>query len=84
MKADWQMQLTVAIDYTLSNGEPNDPASLHHAGPQNQYEAAINLVGGTVVQYDYDKKIPVFGFGGIPKFMGANTVSHCFPLNGNL
>lgn len=42
------------------------------------------MVGGTVVQYDYDKKIPVFGFGGIPKFMGTNTVSHCFPLNGNL
>jgi len=37
-----------------------------------------------VVQYDYDKKISVYGFGGIPRFMGATTVSHCFPLNGNL
>jgi len=32
LKADWQMQLTIAIDYTLSNGEPSDPSSLHHAG----------------------------------------------------
>jgi len=26
---------------------------------------------------------PVYGFGGIPTYMGLNTVSHCFPLNGN-
>lgn len=24
-----------------------------------------------------------FGFGGIPRHMGINSVSHCFPLNGN-
>lgn len=24
-----------------------------------------------------------FGFGGIPRHMGLNSVSHCFPLNGN-
>jgi hypothetical protein len=33
LKNDWQMQLTVAIDYTLSNGDPHDPLSLHAAGP---------------------------------------------------
>jgi len=25
----------------------------------------------------------VFGFGGVPKFMGEKETSHCFPLNGN-
>lgn len=25
----------------------------------------------------------MFGFGGKPEFMGAKTVSHCFPLTGN-
>jgi hypothetical protein len=24
----------------------------------------------------------VYGFGGVPTFMGFNSVSHCFPLNG--
>lgn len=47
------------------------------------YEAAINMVGGVLEPYDYDKKFPVFGFGGTPKFSGATTTSHCFPLNGN-
>ena len=30
------------------------------------YEAVINLVGGILEPYDYDKLFPVFGFGGIP------------------
>lgn len=34
--------------------------------------------------YDNDRSFPVYGFGGIPKFMGVYNVSHCFPLNGNL
>jgi hypothetical protein len=26
---------------------------------------------------------PVFGYGGEPRHMGINGVSHCFPVNGN-
>ena len=26
---------------------------------------------------------PVFGFGGIPRHIGINGVSHCFAINGN-
>lgn len=40
-------------------------------------------MGKVVEPYDSDKNYPVFGFGGIPAFMGTNDVSHCFPLNGN-
>ena len=35
-----------------------------------------------VEQYDTDKMFPLFGFGGIPTYMGATQVSHCFNLNG--
>jgi len=35
-----------------------------------------------VEPYDFDKNFPVFGFGGIPRHMGLNQVSHCFALNG--
>ena len=31
-------------------------------------------------EYDFDKRFPVWGFGGIPRFTGATGVSHCFPL----
>jgi len=49
----------------------------------NQYEAALLNVGLIVEPYDLDKSFPVFGFGGIPRHMGINAVSHCFALNGN-
>lgn len=39
------------------------------------------------MDYDYDKKVPVFGFGAssrLPKFNTHGKVSHLFPLNGNM
>jgi hypothetical protein len=41
-------------------------------GPNNQYASAITSVGEIVEQYDRDKLFPVFGFGGVPSFMGSN------------
>jgi hypothetical protein len=49
----------------------------------NQYHMAIASVGGIVEPYDATKMFPTFGFGGIPRHMGAQGVSHCFSLNGN-
>ena len=34
------------IDFTLSNGRPETPQSLHYWGPQNQYEMTLRAVGG--------------------------------------
>ena len=60
-----QINLTVAIDFTGSNGAPNLPNSLHYLGAkQNQYEIAIRACGDIVAYYDYDQKFPAFGFGG--------------------
>lgn len=38
-----------------------------------------------LLNYDSDKKIPCYAFGGKPRFPNfmSNTVSHCFPLSGN-
>ena len=81
-----QIALNVAIDFTTSNGDPNLPESLHYRGPAgardylNEYERAVLSVGRILQEYDSDKKIPVYGFGGkLPN----NVVSHCWPLNGN-
>ena len=40
-------------------------------------------MGSILENYDHDRSFPVYGFGGIPTFMGATKVDHCFPLNGN-
>jgi len=48
----------------------------------NSYEQAILKVGSILLNYDNDKLVPTFGFGGIPSFTTDGKVSHCFPLNG--
>ena len=75
--------MSIAIDYTASNGEITVPGSLHELGPNNQYFNAITMVGSVIEPYDSDAMFPVFGFGGIPRHMGINGVSHCFAVNGN-
>ena len=82
LRSGWQISLTLALDFTASNGNPSDRNSLHFLGTTNQYEAAISQVGQILEAYDQSKQFPVFGFGGIPRMMGLNSVSHCFPLNG--
>jgi hypothetical protein len=79
----------LAIDFTGSNGPPNDARSLHYMGnPQllNPYQQCIVSLGEIVLNYDSDRYVPVFGFGGKPHFqqMNSNAVQHCFPLTGNL
>jgi hypothetical protein len=82
LRGGMQINLTVAIDFTGSNGAPNLPNSLHYMGPNaNQYETAIRACGDIVAYYDYDQKFPAYGFGG--KFYGNPQVDHCFPLNCN-
>lgn len=53
--------MILAIDYTASNKNPNDPKSLHYINPvtgaPSQYLQAIISVGEIVINYDYDKKV---------------------------
>ena len=83
LRSGWAVSLVAAIDYTASNGNPSDRRSLHYLGATNQYEKALMNVGAVVEPYDSDRSFPVFGFGGIPRHMGINEVSHCFAMNGN-
>uniref|UniRef100_A0A8C4H2G3 Copine 3 n=1 Tax=Dicentrarchus labrax TaxID=13489 RepID=A0A8C4H2G3_DICLA len=78
-----QLNFTVAIDFTGSNGDPKSPQSLHYISPQgvNEYLSAIWSVGNVIQDYDSDKMFPAFGFGAqIPPTW---QVSHEFPLNFN-
>ena len=83
LRSGWGVSLVAAIDYTASNGDPSNPRSLHYMGKNNQYESALNNVGMVVEPYDSDRSFPVFGFGGIPRHLGLNSVNHCFAMNGN-
>jgi hypothetical protein len=87
LRGGLQLNLSVAIDFTGSNGVPSAPTSLHYMNPYqpNQYQKAIMSVGSILLNYDYDKMIPAFGFGAKPRFpdLQRNSVDHCFPLSGN-
>ena len=84
-----EINLSVGIDFTLSNGNPKQADSLHHVsgqpGEQNLYESALEAVGGILISYDSDKLVPAYGFGGVPKFpsYSRSYMDECFPLNGN-
>lgn len=73
------LSMSVAIDFTGSNGDPRKPGTLHHFsrnGQMNGYEKAISAVGGIVAKYDTDQQFPVLGFGA--KYDGI--VRHCFQV----
>ena len=87
MRGGLELNLSIAIDFTASNGMPSHPTSLHHINPQkpNQYQIAIDAVARILLNYDSDQRIPALGFGGKPHFqyLNSNTVNHCFPLSGD-
>jgi hypothetical protein len=70
LKDGWNMQVSMAIDYTNSNKPQILPDSLHYInGGINQYQMAIQTIGSILECYDSDKKVAVYGFGGVPYFM---------------
>lgn len=81
--AGLQINFTVGIDFTGSNGDPRDPKSLHYIHPHmpNQYIRAIETVGAVIQDYDSDQFFPALGFGA--KVPPSMEVSHEFALNFN-
>ena len=76
-----QVNFTVAVDFTGSNGNPQSPQSLHYKDPSgrpNQYVTAIRSVGEIVQDYDSDKMFPALGFGA--RVPPTGQVSHEFFL----
>nr|XP_023685961.1 copine-8 isoform X1 [Paramormyrops kingsleyae] len=83
IKGGTQINFTVAIDFTASNGNPAQPTSLHYMSPYhlNAYGMALKAVGEIIQDYDSDKMFPALGFGA--KLPPDGRVSHEFALNGN-
>ncbi|KAM9026206.1 copine-8 isoform 3-T3 [Ara ararauna] len=83
IKGGTQINFTVAIDFTASNGNPSQPTSLHYMNPYqlNAYGMALKAVGEIIQDYDSDKMFPALGFGA--RLPPDGRVSHEFALNGN-
>uniref|UniRef100_A0A915C0C5 C2 domain-containing protein n=1 Tax=Parascaris univalens TaxID=6257 RepID=A0A915C0C5_PARUN len=76
-----QLDFSVAIDMTASNGCVTEPSSLHFIGGArpNEYHLAIRAVADICQHYNYSKTFDAMGFGA--KIPPKNFVNHCFPLN---
>nr|POF02815.1 protein bonzai 3 [Quercus suber] len=71
------------VDQFSSNGNPQNPDSLHYIDPSgrlNSYQWAILEVGEVIQFYDSDRCFPAWGFGGRTC---NGTSSHYFNLNGS-
>ena len=82
----WEMQVSIAIDFTLSNREINDCRSLHRLntnGEMNHYERVIFEVCNVLTPLVKGRPFNAYGFGGIPTYCGATKVSKLWNLNGD-
>ena len=78
-----QIGLIIGIDYTSSNGNPENEDSLHYINDKNpnDYEKCILSIGNIISNYNIDQLYPVYGFGAQIKNGKYDDVNHCFPIN---
>ena len=83
IKSGIEVALEIGIDFTGSNGHPDDENTLHcrrdDAPKRNPYERAILACAKVVAPYDLDQLFPVYGFGAI--INGQKEPSMCFNIN---
>lgn len=76
-----EISLVIAIDFSASNGNPQERGTLHFWDSMdvNEYEMAIRAVGDILAAYDSDQLFPAYGFGAKlpPDFLELN---HKFSL----
>ena len=76
LRGGMQMSLMVGIDFTASNGSPNNKSSLHYFDPNskdtlNLYQQSILSIGEILLNYDSDKLVsPVLNKGACLRFWG--------------
>jgi hypothetical protein len=83
LRHGWKLDVSIAIDFSLSNREINDYRSLHRVSDEmNQYEKAINEVCNVMMPYARNQRFKSYGFSGIPVYIGEDRVSRLWNLNG--
>jgi Copine len=86
LRGGLRISTITCIDFTGSNGDPSHPSSLHYINPTqpNQYQQAITSVCSILLNYDFDKNVPVYGFGAKVRFPNfPQEESHFFPCSGD-
>ena len=77
LKAEWNIQMIGAIDFTSNNGRQGDSEFLHNLNEGNRYESCLTNIGSVLDPYSMTKKYTFYGFG------ADNMASEVFPINGD-
>ena len=94
----FDLNVVFGIDFTASNGDPEEPYSLHYIYDKHNispYQIAIRSIGNILASYDHDRTFDCFGFGSkvvededdykksSVQIMGDNETQFAFAINGN-
>lgn len=80
------MSLVIGVDFTASNRDPHEAASLHHLDysgtTMNAYQQALMSICQILEPYDSDNLYPIYGFGAKLRQPDGtySPAQHCFPL----
>ena len=76
-----KINLSVAIDFTQSNGDPNDKSSLHYLplGSDNLYSFAARSIIDGINNFSSDQNIDCYGYGA--RLPQHDKTSNVFPIN---
>jgi hypothetical protein len=78
--AGLEINMSFAIDFSISNGDQRNPSSLHYMGEDvNVYQRVIATFTQHLHHYSNAQRIVMLGFGAQ---LQDGTVSNCFSLNG--
>ena len=80
-----EIDFSVAIDFSVGNGEPNQPETLHTTMEDqqgNKYVQAIKSAVTIMQYYNTTKRIASYGFGA--RVLPKHEPSQCFSLTGDI
>jgi hypothetical protein len=79
-----RMRFTCAVDFTTSNGPPQQPGTLHYTDgvTPSYYGQALDAVGSVIAPYmPGDQMLEAYGFGAVLPGQAPATTCFDFPLN---
>lgn len=83
LSGNMKIQVIACVDFTASNIHTQEPLHAIYDNKLNEYQSAIASICSILLNYDYDKKIPIYGFGAIIQEEGFDYLQPDAPMSRN-
>lgn len=74
LRGNLKMQVIACVDFTASNIHTSEPLHAIYEDKLNEYQSAIASVCSILLNYDFDKEIPIYGFGAVIQEEGFDNI----------